>query len=56
MTLLLTSPVVASDKAGRAAVPSTDTAAENVAFVRRHWAEVESILKELGAAAGQPQP
>lgn len=54
--LLLTFPVVASEKAGRAAVPSTDTASENVAFVRRHWSELESILKEWGTAAGQPRP
>lgn len=56
ITLLLTFPVVASEKSGRAKVPTTDTAPENVAFVRRHWSEVESILHDLSAAAGQPKP
>lgn len=55
ITLLLTVPVVAREKAGRTAGPGADTAPENVAFVRRHWAEIESILEELRAAAGQPQ-
>jgi hypothetical protein len=55
ITLLLTVPVVAREKAGSAAGSSADTAPENVAFVRRHWAEIESILNELRAAAGPPQ-
>jgi hypothetical protein len=55
ITLLLTVPVVAHEKAGRAVVTRGDTAPENVAFVRRHWAEIESILEELREAAGQPQ-
>lgn len=53
ITLLLTVPVVARERAGRSKVPATDTAADNVTFVRRHWTDVEAILKELGAAAGR---
>lgn len=53
ITLLLTVPVVASERAGRSKVPATDTAADNVTFVRRHWTEVDGILSELGAATGR---
>ncbi len=53
ITLLLTVPVVASQRVGRSRVPATDTAAENVTFVMRHWTDVEAILKELGAATGR---
>lgn len=54
ITLVLTVPVVAREKAGQAA-SSADTAPENVAFVGRHWSEIESIVNELRAASGQLQ-
>lgn len=54
ITLLLAAPVVASEKAGRPIkAPATDTAIENVEFVRRRWPVVEAILKDLGNAAGR---
>ncbi|MGQ0734344.1 MAG: hypothetical protein ACT4QD_11880 [Acidobacteriota bacterium] len=55
IALLLSFPVVAGEKAGRAGIPPDDVLAENLAFVRRHWSEVEWIVKDLSAAAGQRQ-
>ncbi len=55
ITLLLAYPAVAGGQAARPMAAATDVAAENIAFVRRHGAEVEAILSELAAAAGRPQ-
>ena len=51
ITLLLTVPAVARERAGQAGLPAGEVAAENAAFVRRHWSEIESIWTELRAAA-----
>ena len=55
ITLLLTVPVVASERAGGKLV-STDVAPPNLEFVRTHWADAESIVEDLAAASGRPKP
>jgi hypothetical protein len=59
ITLLLTYPIATQQRAGRRTAVPVDVSSENVAFVTKHWVEVDRLIADLNsrvAAARRGQP